>query len=85
MDNIPLIGASFKSDYIWITPNNVERIKVDLTKHYGYLFEGRNRYTRRFVWNDGLYPTEWTPNEYINWDNVKENEETVEFDIVNSL
>lgn len=83
--DVPLTGEPFQSDYVWITPYEPEVVEVDLTKHYGELSEGRYRYTKRFVFNDGLYPDEWTPDEYINGDNVDGKEVTVEFDIVSDL
>lgn len=83
--DIPVTGTPFESDYIWITPHNDEIVKVDLVKHYGKLPEGRYKYTKRFVFNDGLYPEEYSPEEYINGEGVPGIEVSVEFDIVNEL
>lgn len=80
--DIPLVGEPFESDYVWICSQEVDIIKVDLTKHYGNLPVGRYKYVKRFVFNDGLYPSEWTPDEYINADGVKGIEVSVEFNIV---
>ena len=83
--DVPVTGEPFKSDYIWISPSDDEVIMVDLAKHYGKLPAGRYRYTKRFVLNFGLYPVEWSPDEYVNGENVEGKKVSVEFDLVDDL